>query len=175
LAGSFRRSAWQRYPDSAFEIVAFEFAGKTGVFASSLPLNLPPCLSVKEIIMILTSKLRTAFAMLALAASASLQAHHGVAAYDVDASVTVRGVVEAFEWGNPHALIRLRGADDARLVWTAETAGLVILSRAGWSKETLKPGDECTLIGHAARNGSPNMILRRAVLADGRELTNYVP
>ena len=120
--------------------------------------------------------LRTGLVLLALIHGRSLYAHHGAAAYAVDSTVTISGVVESFDWRNPHALIRLRVAEgDASQLWTAETAGLVILARAGWSRDALVPGTACTLVGHAARNGSPTMILRHVVLADGRTLTNYVP
>jgi hypothetical protein len=106
----------------------------------------------------------------------ALHAHHGAAAYDAAASVVLDGTVVAFQWANPHALIRVTVDAGAQTeAWTVETAGLVILVRAGWSKETLRPGDRCTLVGHPARNGSHSMILQRLVLADGRELGNFVP
>jgi Family of unknown function (DUF6152) len=115
------------------------------------------------------------------AASASIcpitaQAHHGTAAYDLATTIALEGRVIGFQWANPHALIRVVvDADAAAEEWTAETAGLVILVRAGWDKATLHPGDRCTLVGHPAKNGSHSMILQHLVLADGRELGNLVP
>jgi Family of unknown function (DUF6152) len=102
------------------------------------------------------------------------RAHHGTAAYDLAATVTLEGRVVGFQWANPHALIRVIVDGDAA-EWTTETAGLVILVRAGWSKDTLHPGDRCTLVGHPAKNGSHSMILQHLVLADGRILGNLVP
>lgn len=100
-------------------------------------------------------------------------AHHGAAAYDRGRTVSVEGTVEQFEWINPHGLIHLRTGDGD--VWVAETAGLVLLVRAGWDRESLEAGEHCTLVGHPARNGSSTMIVERVVLADGRELGNFVP
>jgi hypothetical protein len=114
---------------------------------------------------------------LALPGAGSLHAHHGAAAYDPTKSLTLRGTVAAFEWANPHALItfRVAGPDDAPVTWTAETAGLMILTRAGWTRSTLKAGDAVTIVGQPARNGSHSMLLQRVVLADGRELTSFIP
>jgi hypothetical protein len=114
---------------------------------------------------------------LALPGAGRLHAHHGAAAYDLTKSLTLRGTVTAFEWANPHALITVSvaGPDGARVAWTAETAGLMILARAGWTRSTLKAGDAITIVGQPARNGSHTMLLQRVVLADGRELTSFIP
>ena len=109
--------------------------------------------------------------------SALASAHHGAAAYDLVATRTLDGVVTNFKWANPHALIEfdVRDAGEALQHWTAETAGLTILVRAGWSKTTLDTGARITISGHPARNGSPTMILERVALPDGRVLNNFVP
>ena len=104
-------------------------------------------------------------------------AHHGVAAYDATTQTTLEGTVTKFEWENPHALIYFEVTDKVGSVqeWTAETAGLVLLVRAGWNKNSLKPGEHCKIIGNRAKNGSNTMILRSLVLPNGKELSNYVP
>jgi hypothetical protein len=115
--------------------------------------------------------------MLALAATAPLRAHHGAAAYQASAPATLQATIAEFLWSNPHALIAFTaaGANGVREEWTAETAGLVILIRAGWTRSTLKPGDQVTIVGLPARNGSRTMLLQKIVLADGRALTSFVP
>ena len=116
--------------------------------------------------------------LLALLGSApGLHAHHGAAAYDQARRVALTATVTAFDWRNPHALLHFvaPGPDGAPVEWTAETAGLVILQRAGWTRHSLEPGDRVTIDGFPARNGSATMILQRVVLPDGRELTNFVP
>lgn len=119
----------------------------------------------------------TAVAMALAFAVSPLSAHHGAAAYDREKTVTLEATISAFDWGNPHALIRFEAEDGTGRAseWTAETAGLVILARAGWNRRTLKPGDRCTIVGHPAKNGSHTMLLQRVVLNDGRELGNYIP
>jgi hypothetical protein len=112
-----------------------------------------------------------------LALSVPAVAHHGAAAYDQAESRTLDAVVTTFKWTNPHALIEFEARDAAGTIqhWTAETAGLTILVRAGWSKTVLDSGAHVTITGHPARNGSPTMILERVVLPDGRVLNNFVP
>ncbi|HEX9877146.1 MAG TPA: DUF6152 family protein [Gammaproteobacteria bacterium] len=103
-------------------------------------------------------------------------AHHGAVAYDRESTLSLEATITAFDWENPHALIRFEtDGDGTAHEWVAETAGLVILVRAGWNNQTLQPGDRCTVVGHPAKNGSHTMILQRVVLADGRELGNYIP
>jgi hypothetical protein len=104
-------------------------------------------------------------------------AHHGAAAYDQGATRTLDAVVTSFKWTNPHALIEFdtRDASGDLQHWTAETAGLTILVRAGWSKTVIDNGSRVTISGHPAHNGSPTMILERVVLPDGRVLNNFVP
>jgi hypothetical protein len=112
-----------------------------------------------------------------LAAVIPVRAHHGAAAYDLAKPVTLKATITAFDWQNPHALIGFTaaGPDGAAEAWTAETAGPVILVRAGWTKTTLQPGDRVTIVGQQARNGSRTMLLQRIILADGRELTSFIP
>ena len=103
--------------------------------------------------------------------------HHGTAAYDRGTTAALEGTVQRFAWENPHALIYVeattpRGDTEQ---WVVETAGLVILARAGWHKATLQPGIRCKILGHPARNGSRTMILERVLMPDGRELGSYVP
>jgi hypothetical protein len=115
-------------------------------------------------------------AMLATA-PASLTAHHGAAAFG-PATVTLEtATVTGFDWRNPHALLRFTAtaADGTAAEWTAETAGLVILLRAGWRRDVLKPGDQVTIVGRPASNGSHTMLLQRIILSDGRELSSFVP
>lgn len=119
-----------------------------------------------------------ALLLLALIGStAPARAHHGAAAYDPAKTVTLKATVTQFEWANPHALITVAvaGPDGRIEEWTAETAGPVMLVRAGWTRSTLKAREQITIVGQQARNGSRTMLLQRVVLADGRELTSFIP
>ena|ERR1700722_3403301 len=108
-----------------------------------------------------------------LAISAPTFAHHGTTAYDPQHKVTMKGTVANFEWTNPHSQIHLDVTDDqGKLVhWNFEAQPPNILIHAGWTRETLKPGDQLTVVVNPAKNGSPIGIIQKIVLANGQELT----
>src|SRR5579871_4447640 len=84
----------------------------------------------------------------------SAWAHHGDAGYDLSTMVTVKGTVTDFEFVNPHVEIALdvKNEDGAVEQWQAEMNSPAILARAaGWSRKTLKTGDQIVLEGHRAK------------------------
>ena len=112
-----------------------------------------------------------AAAILACFAPAAVQAHHSFAVYfDGSKDVTIRGKVTAFRFTNPHGTIVLDVTDAQGRVreWRAETNAPVVLQRRGWSRTSIKAGDELVIDGWPSREGKPYIRLRRAVHADGR-------
>jgi Family of unknown function (DUF6152) len=113
--------------------------------------------------------------VLLLSLGTSAFAHHGVGAwYDTTRSITVKGTVTSFEWTNPHTYIYfdVKDANGAIQKWTAEMGSVGMLGRAGWRRETLKPGDAITVTGKPAKDGKSVVLLDKAVLASGQELFN---
>ena len=104
--------------------------------------------------------------------SAPLFAHHAGSLYDREHPVTLTGTVTKYLMINPHAQVHFEVKDENGNVatWVAETAGPQRLLRVGWNKNTLKPGDQITVIGQPAKNGSPSMRFLKIVLANGQEL-----
>jgi hypothetical protein len=111
-------------------------------------------------------------------------AHHGNAAYDLENPITLRGVVSEFVWSNPHVQIYFDVKDDKGKVvhWASETVSPGLLSRAGWTKTELKPGDEITITLGPAKNCAPVGFALKIVLANGKVLqlgqgrdTPYLP
>jgi len=100
-------------------------------------------------------------------------AHHGRSNYDVTATATVKGTVTEFEWVNPHALIHIdvAGEDGKTEKWIAETNSPNTLSRQGWSKNTVKTGDEISLVGHRVKGDGHYINFSKITFADGRVLT----
>ena len=99
-------------------------------------------------------------------------AHHGRSNYDMSYTATVKGVVTAFEWINPHALIYVDSTDENGKVekWIAETNSPNTLNRQGWTRNTVKPGDQITLVGHRVKGGANYINFSKIIFADGREL-----
>ena len=100
-------------------------------------------------------------------------AHHGRSNYDVTSIATVKGIVTEFEWVNPHALIHFDVMGESGNVekWIAETNSPNTLSRQGWSRNTVKTGDEITLVGHRVKGGANYFNFSKITFADGRVLT----
>ena len=105
--------------------------------------------------------------------SGPVLAHHGRSNYDVTDTATVKGIVTEFEWVNPHALIHVDATDETGKVqkWIAETNSPNTLSRQGWSKNTVKIGDEINLVGHRVKGGANYINFSKITFADGRVLT----
>jgi hypothetical protein len=103
-------------------------------------------------------------------------AHHSTAEYDMTALTTVKGTATQFEWSNPHAYLHIDVTTDKGNAekWTAELASIGMLSRVNWKKDTVKPGDEITIVGYRAKNGTNFMRLNKVVLANGQELSAEV-
>ena len=108
--------------------------------------------------------------------SGAASAHHGRSNYDVSSSVTIKGVVTQFDWVNPHALIYLDVTNEEGKMekWIAETNSPNTLSRQGWSRNTVKVGDEITLVGHRVKGGSLYLNFSKISWPDGRVLTPTV-
>ena len=121
---------------------------------------------------------RIAAALLALGAAGSATAHHSFAVHFVaDKIVTVKGTVEEFSFRNPHGLLMLtaKDASGAEQHWRIETNSPNILRRRGWSDDSIKPGDQVTVEGYPARDGSPSMRVYRVTFPDGREVVGQRP
>ena len=113
-----------------------------------------------------------------LSASASLQAHHSTAGiYDPAKSGEVTGSLRKLQFVNPHGSITItvKNADGTTTDWTFTTGSATALASQGITKvgpTALKIGEEVTVVGTPARNGSPLGGLRSLTRADGTVLGN---
>ena len=113
------------------------------------------------------------FTIAALLAPPPLFAHHSFAAeYDFAKPITLQGTVVKWELINPHGWITLdaKAADGKVVRWAIETGNPNALLRAGWRKDSLKPGDDVTVEGYLAKDGSPTLNGVQVTLADGRKV-----
>jgi diphthamide biosynthesis methyltransferase len=99
-------------------------------------------------------------------------AHHGTAAYETTQETTVKGTVTDFEFINPHTLIFLDVKNDRGDVehWQVDAQSPNQLTRDGWTKNLLKPGDQIAVIGFRAKNHSNILRFLKVVLPNGREI-----
>ena len=91
-----------------------------------------------------------------LAAGLTADAHHGTAGYDMQKVITVKGTVTEFDWTNPHCVIYVDSKGDNGDVqhWVLELGAPQHMIRSGWSKSSIKPGDDIAAETHPAKNGA---------------------
>jgi hypothetical protein len=99
-------------------------------------------------------------------------AHHGTANYDTNKTISVKGVVTGFEFVNPHVEIYWEAKDDSGAMqkWQGELTSPNRLSRVGWTKSSLKPGDTITIGGYPTKSGSHEIWIQKVTLASGEDL-----
>ena len=101
-------------------------------------------------------------------------AHHSNAAYDLEHPKTVEGTVKAVNWTNPHITfvvdIDAKGTEPAA-TWVFEVSSPGVLTRSGWTKRSLQPGDHATFRYAPLRDGTTSGFLTKVTLSSGQELS----
>ena len=110
--------------------------------------------------------------LLLVAAWSSLAlAHHSFAMFDPAKSVTQKGVVKEVQWTNPHVWVHITVQDKGKdVVYSYEGAAIAVLKRVGWMKDSVKPGDAVTVVGHPYKDGRAGGSIEYLLLADGRKI-----
>ena len=110
---------------------------------------------------------------LVLVSAAPVVAHHSFAAeYDATKPITIRGAVSKIEWTNPHArfYVDVKEADGTTSTWNLELASPNVLVRNGWTRKSLNIGDEITVQGSTAKDGSKMANARVVTLGNGKRV-----
>jgi hypothetical protein len=101
-------------------------------------------------------------------------AHHSISAeFDMNRPVTFTGVVTKIEWTNPHIYthVEVKEPDGKVVEYRVEGGPPNALYRAGWRKDTLKPGDTVTVSGLRAKiSTSMNIGVANITTADGKRV-----
>jgi Family of unknown function (DUF6152) len=122
-------------------------------------------------------RIRAALCVLAAAvigagAASSASAHHSFASFDRTKKVMLTGVVQDFQWTNPHAWIQVvvTGPDGKKTEWGVECGSPNMMLRTGWKKDLLMPGDQVAVTVNPLLDGRTNGSLVSITLADGTTL-----
>lgn len=83
------------------------------------------------------------------------EAHHSFARYDFDKEMVVQGTVKEFQFTNPHCWIHVAVTENGKTqTWSLEGGSTSALLKAGWKRNTVKPGDTITISFHPTREAS---------------------
>lgn len=109
--------------------------------------------------------------------AAPVLAHHSFAAdYDASKPIALRGTVTKFEWMNPHAHFSIDVKDDFGRItnWEFELGSPNTLMKSGWTRNSLKVGDEVIVKGCRSKDypnrGNATSIMSR----DGKTVLSGV-
>jgi hypothetical protein len=108
-----------------------------------------------------------------LAATLPLAAHHSFAAeFDSAKAVSLQGVVTKLDWMNPHIWIYLDTKDESGAMahWQCEGGPPNTLTRNGWTKDSLKIGDQVNIEGFRSKDGSNTCNARSVKLPSGKSV-----
>jgi uncharacterized protein DUF6152 len=101
-------------------------------------------------------------------------AHHSFAAeYDATKKIELKGVVTKFEWTNPHAhfYIDVTGPAGKVAHWNLELASPNMMQRNGWTRHSLKEGDQVVVVASQAKDGTNTASAQTIQKSDGSKLT----
>ena len=117
-------------------------------------------------------QLAAAAALVSSSLSASADAHHSFAMFDMAKEVTVKGTVKRFQWTNPHAYIQVvsKDASGKDVEWSMEMGAPMYLYARGWRPSSLKAGMEVSVTLNPLRNGKPGGVVRDVTTADGKPI-----
>ena len=119
-------------------------------------------------------------ATLALPA-ASVSAHHSFAMFDMTKVVAVTATIKEFQWTAPHALLWVvedpKPGEATGNMWTIElSTGPAPLTRVGWTKRSVQPGDRVTIELSPLRSGEPGGSFKKlTILKTGIVLESGAP
>ena len=96
-------------------------------------------------------------------------AHHSFAMYEPTKTLTFKGTVKTFQWTNPHVVIWILVQPEdggAAQEWSIETTSPGVLTRGGWTRQSIKAGDRVSVTFSPLRDGSHGGGLNSVTLLD---------
>jgi hypothetical protein len=103
--------------------------------------------------------------------------HHSDVAYERTSIELKTATIVKVAWINPHAVVACDVKDDAGKVsrWTLEMGSPSAMSRVGWDRNSLSPGDVVKIDVNPAKNGTKFGRLLRVTKTDGKTLDYREP
>jgi hypothetical protein len=122
----------------------------------------------------MSNRFFVSFASIALLASGlPALAHHAFSnEFDESKPLTLEGVVTRVDWENPHVhyFVDVTQPDGTVVNWACETGGPNRLTKRGWMRDSLKPGDKVIVHAFPAKDASHSADGRKVTLANGQTI-----
>jgi Family of unknown function (DUF6152) len=122
---------------------------------------------------------RAALIAVLLGAGAPAWAHHSFAMFDQAHEIDLEGTVQEFRYVAPHSFIVLsvNKQDGTSESWTLEGISPSALAREGWSRTSLKAGDQIKVRIAPLRSGAPGgaWVTQKIKFRDGRPIVAIKP
>lgn len=107
-------------------------------------------------------------------AATTAAAHHSYAMFDKTRSVVVEGSIAKVEWINPHSFVWMYVKKENKPgeyeLFGFENAGVSGLTLNGWTRDSVKTGDQVSIRYFPLRDGRPGGYLIWVERADGTRL-----
>ncbi len=110
---------------------------------------------------------------LALACVNPVAAHHSTVEFDYTKAYVLKGTVKELQWTNPHSWVQMlvSNPDGTSDQWGFEIAAPLFNIRMGWSKDSVKPGDQVTVVFCPSRTRARGTLMQ-IFLPDGSVLNS---
>ena len=107
---------------------------------------------------------------LALAWNGDAEAHHSFAIYDIDNKIERTGILTKFEFVQPHVMMELvaQREDGSSETWLIESGAPRRWAEYGLDTSVASVGEEVTILGWPARDGTDRMVLSTIITERGR-------
>jgi len=106
--------------------------------------------------------------------AASANSHHSDAGIDMESVIAFDATISEFSWRNPHVyfLADVESATGDVVEWAVQMGPTNVLSRRGWSRDSLVSGDRVTVRAHPSASGRPYAIMESVDKAGGLNLAS---
>jgi hypothetical protein len=117
-------------------------------------------------------KVLAVLAMVWLAAPSAFAHHPFVDEFDRTQSITLVGTVTRVDWRNPHvyAYVDVKDPQGKVMNWKVEMGSTEALTREGWTRMSVKPGDQVTIQAWKAKNNATLANAESFTLPGGKKM-----
>jgi Family of unknown function (DUF6152) len=96
--------------------------------------------------------------------------------YDRVNLIVLDGTIKVMKWRNPHVTIDFVNdatAEQPSRTWTVEVSSPGVMTRSGWTKRSLNPGDRVKVQIAPLRDGMSGGLMRQITLLDSGQVLKW--